>query len=313
MKCSICERQHPTILHDDNYKPGAYSSSSTPRQVSSPSTNQNLQQRVINDVSRHLQQQTTTQGPATDRSAHASTSHTMNASQMFLSQHVSSMIVPVYLSHPKENKNRLVYALLDSQSDTSFILDQTLDSFSIPSENTVLNLSTMHGSQSVSTRKVFGFRVQGFNCNNSITLPPLFSRPQIPSNYAHIPTAAFCNKFEHLKSVSSQLMPLQNVEIGLLLGYDVSFVHQPQQVVASQKDSDPYAIRTPLGWCVIGSTGRISNLASCNRISCSERTSIVFKTESTELSPKEIAWHLGTRFLRHTGTSSVLKRRQTVY
>ena len=83
-------------------------------------------------------------------------------------------------------------------------------------------------------------------------------------------------------------MPLQNVEIGLLLGYDVSIVHQPQQVVASQKDSDPYAIRTPLGWCVIGSTGRISNLASCNRISCSERTSIVYKTESTELSPKEL-------------------------
>ena len=85
-------------------------------------------------------------------------------------------------------------------------------------------------------------------------------------------------------------MPLQNVEIGLLLGYDVSFVHQPQEVISSKNNSDPYAIRTPLGWCVIGSTGRTStsNEASCNRITCSELSSIVYKTEATEASPKDL-------------------------
>ena len=229
---------------------------------------------------------------STPQQSKIATSHTMNSSQIFLSQHVSSMIVPVYLTHAHCNTSRLVYALLDSQSDTSFILDKTLDSFSIPSEHTILNLSTMHGSQSVPTRKSYGFQVKGFNCDNSITLPPLFSRPQIPSNYAHIPTAAFCDKFEHLKSVSSRLMPLQNVEIGLLLGYDVSFVHQPQEVISSKNNSDPYAIRTPLGWCVIGSTGRTStsNKASCNRITCSKLSSIVHKTEATEASPKHLSY-----------------------
>ena len=42
-------------------------------------------------------------------------------------------------------------------------------------------------------------------------------------------------------------MPLQNVEVGLLLGYDISYVHQPQEIISSANDSDPYAVRTPLG------------------------------------------------------------------
>ena len=85
-------------------------------------------------------------------------------------------------------------------------------------------------------------------------------------------------------------MPLQDVEVGLLLGYDISYVHQPQDVISSVKPSDPYAVRTPLGWCVIGSTGHTTNVNKvfCNRISCSERTSVVYKTEATEVNPKEL-------------------------
>ena len=54
--------------------------------------------------------------------------------------------------------------------------------------------------------------------------------------------------------------------------------------------SEPYAVRTPLGWCVIGSTGHTSNVNKvfCNRISCSKRTSIVYKAEVTDPNPKEL-------------------------
>ena len=300
MQCSTCDRMHPTILHDDNYRPGAYTTRSTMQSASYATTNtshsQPVQQGFINDISRHLQQQRPNNAPSTNstsrqpQQAQAATSHTMNASQVFLSQHVSSMIVPVYLKHSQSNSTRLVYALLDSQSDTSFILDNTLASFNVPSEETVLNLSTMNGSASVHCRKVNGFEVKGYRCKNSIRLPTLFSRPDIPSNYSHIPSASFCNRFEHLKTVSERLMPLQNVEIGLLLGYDVSYVHQPLNVISSKKNEDPYAIETPLGWCVIGSTGRTQahNQTVCNRIACSELSSVVYKTEATEINPKDL-------------------------
>ena len=77
-------------------------------------------------------------------------------------------------------------------------------------------------------------------------LPTLYSRPKFPNDRSHIPSANICNQFEHLKPIASKLLPLQNVEIGLLLGYNVSYVHQPQEIVSSKIESDPYAVRNLL-------------------------------------------------------------------
>ena len=147
----------------------------------------------------------------------------------------------------------------------------------------------MNACMPVICRQVEGFKIQGHDCNETVKLPTLYSRPEFPNDRSHIPTSSICDKFPHLKRIAHKLMPLQNVDVGLLLGYDVSYVHQPQDVISSLKPSDPYAVRTPLGWCVIGSTGHISNVntAFCNRISCSDRTSIVYKTEVTEVTPKD--------------------------
>ena len=180
--------------------------------------------------------------------------------------------------------------MLDSQSDASFITDRALSCFNVPATPQNIELCTMNSSMSVSCKRVTGFQVQGHGCEKSINLPALYSRPKFPSDRSHIPSAAICNKFPHLSRVANELMPLQNVEIGLLLGYDVSYVHQPQEIVASVKESDPYAVRTPLGWCVIGSTGHTSqtNSMRSNRIMCSERTHIVYRTETTELDSKQL-------------------------
>ena len=65
-------------------------------------------------------------------------------------------------------------------------------------------------------------------------------------------------------------------------------MHQQRDIIYSDYLLDPFAARTVLGWCVIGSTGHTSNFNKlfCNRVSCSERTSIVYKAEVTDLNPK---------------------------
>ena len=137
--------------------------------------------------------------------------------------------------------------MLDSQSDTSFITDQTLDAFDVKSEETVLNIATMNACMPVLCREVSGFKVQGHDCNETVNLPTLYSRNEFPNDRSHIPTSAICDQFSHLTGIANKLMPLQDVEVGLLLGYDVSYVHQPQDFISSINPSDPYAIRTPLG------------------------------------------------------------------
>ena len=57
---------------------------------------------------------------------------------------MTSMIVPVWLSHEENpHKESLVYAILDNQSDKSFILDKTAEEMNLPSIDVPLFMSTM--------------------------------------------------------------------------------------------------------------------------------------------------------------------------
>ena len=146
-----------------------------------------------------------------------------------------------------------MYALLDSQSDSSFILEKTLDSFNVSSLDVDLSVSTMTGiNQQVSSRKCSGFKVQGYNMSQIIDLPPVFSRPDIPIDRSHIPKPDSFVHQPHLKDIGSRLSYFPDIEISLLIGYSCSKASVPLQVVVGRNISQPYAFLTPLGWTIIG-------------------------------------------------------------
>ena len=92
-------------------------------------------------------------------------SNRINVTQVPVAQDISAMTVPVYLSHTScPDQKKLVYAMLDTQSDTSFITDQTLDAFNVKKEEKVVNISTMNACMPVLCREVDGFKVQGYIC-----------------------------------------------------------------------------------------------------------------------------------------------------
>ena len=168
----------------------------------------------------------------------------------------SCSVVPVWLSHASNHNHRkLVYALLDSQSDSSFILDKTLDSFNASSLNVNMSVSTMSGiNQQVASRKCSGFKVQGYNTSQIIDLPAVFSRPDIPIDRSHIPKPDSFVDQSHLKDISSRLSYFSDIDIGLLIGFNCPEASVPLEVVLGSDISKPYAVQTPLGWTIIGST-----------------------------------------------------------
>ena len=168
-----------------------------------------------------------------------------------------------------------MYALLDSQSDTSFILDKSLNSFQVESTEVELSVSTMTGlNQTVKSRKVIGFEVRGHNLTEKVQLPTLYSRSQIPHNRNHFPNATFCREFPHLDSVSSKLHSFGNIEVGLLIGFNCSKALCPLEVVQGPTSSSPFAVRTPLGWSVVGSQSSPDQKeVVSNHIVCSEEPS----------------------------------------
>ena len=142
-------------------------------------------------------------------------------------------------------------------------------------------------NQSISSRKIAGFMVTGHNLKDSVSLPILYSRPVIPHNRSHFPTREFCDKFKHLKKVSSKINLFPDIDVGLLIGFNCSKATCPLEVIVG-RSSDPYAVRTPLGWSVVGSQGTSGPQAITHRIICSEHTSIASTTTAKEIDGREV-------------------------
>ena len=165
----------------------------------------------------------------------------------------SSMILPVWISHKDHPENeRLVYAMLDTQSDTTFILDDTCDSLGLDGPSIKLLLSTMLAeNQLVGSRKIEGLVVRGYDNEIRIPLPTTFSRKIIPANHSHIPTPEVARQWPHLNHIADKLLPLADCEVGLLIGYNCSRALAPRDVIPPV-NNEPYGQRTDLGWGIVG-------------------------------------------------------------
>lgn len=217
--CEICKKKHPTCLHDFNYD--------REKQVTNP--NQSNEELTATTLS--LNAKTNEQGVST------------------------SMIVPVWVSselHP--GKEQLVYALLDTQSDTVFIDQDISNGLKAKSTPVKLKLTTMLGKDAVMTSKrVSGLKVRGYYSSELIELPPAYTKDCIPVNRAHIPSCETARQWNHLKVIVNEIPQQLECEVGLLIGYNCSKALAPKQVILGGED-EPYAVRTALGWSVVGPT-----------------------------------------------------------
>ncbi|CAC5386010.1 unnamed protein product [Mytilus coruscus] len=165
------------------------------------------------------------------------------------------MIVPVYLSHTDNQQHEiLVYALLDTQSDTTFILDNTRQTLGLSGAEVKLSLSTMHSQNSiVDSCKIDGLIVGAYDRNSDpkIPLPSTFTRNVLPANRAHIPTGDMARSWPQLEKIANRLMPVSDYEFGLLIGYNCARALTPREVIPTTDDG-PYAQRTDLGWGIVG-------------------------------------------------------------
>lgn len=125
LKCRTCGRNHPTSLHSDIRK-------------TEPSEN-SRDKKSVNSV--HESQ------PFPSHAERIRSSSVLNHDGM---TNKTSMIVPVYVSHSdRPDQERLVNALLDTQLDTTFILEDTYRELGLSRTTAKLLLSTMYAENQV--------------------------------------------------------------------------------------------------------------------------------------------------------------------
>ncbi|XP_063969517.1 uncharacterized protein LOC135157535 [Lytechinus pictus] len=148
-----------------------------------------------------------------------------------------------------------------------------------------LLLSTMtKANERVACEKVTGLKVKAYyNSEKVISLPPSYTRDIIPADRHHIPTPDTARSFKHLSRIADMIAPLQDVEIGLLIGYDCAKALAPRAVIHSPDERGPYAVQTDLGWSIVGTVNAGYVDSHNDPIGVSHRTTVRTVPEEVQL------------------------------
>ncbi|XP_056603346.1 uncharacterized protein LOC130420207 isoform X2 [Triplophysa dalaica] len=234
--CDLCGKHHPTCLHQDRGKKNQEQAV----RIKPERPNENGGHTNQQSESIEIQQATSNRVVQEKSSTH------------------TSSIVPVYVSTAMEpDKEVLVYALLDSQSDTTFILKDAAVTLGARKESVKLKVSTITSkTKVVNSQRVQGLQVRGISSDTKIKLPTTYTRDYIPANRSHIPTRTTAKSWPHLEHLADEMSPELDCEVGLLIGYNCPQALLPRDVI-SGNENQPYAQKSVLGWSIIGysSTG----------------------------------------------------------
>ena len=259
--CEKCGKFHPTLLHDERLASG-HRETQVKRPVQNGST------------------QTATSLQVTAEHATTPCSH--------------SMIVPVRIWHRQHPEHHLVtYAVLDPQSDACFLKDTVQKNLHATGEPTQLELSTMAGKTRLETTALKDLVIESLDTGTEIELPTTYTRDDILVDRHLIPRKATVESWEHLQEVASKL-PAYNAEadIGLLLGLNCGPAIKPKETVTGA-DSEPWAVRTELGWCVVGIVkGTTPPDTACYLVNMGDSTTVrhyAYRTQVREITPDQVS------------------------
>ena len=299
LTCDTCHKPHPTLLH------GA-----------KPSKRNNKQGNPRSQVQTPSPEDNNSSSPKVLAVANANVCNATSAADS-----TTSMIVPVTLHHQDQPDLKVqTYALLDDGSDSTFVMESLLRDIQVSGTEVTLRLNTMYGENRIKTQRVDGLVVQTTDNKISIHLPKTYSRVSIPARKDQIPSPKTAQRWPHLQRIKDKISPInEDLEVGLLIGCNCPQALKPKEVIPGKKQ-DPYAIRTALGWGIIGPTGPEfsaggEDMTNCNRILTreigSERCDAKFvlnaQTKET-LDPNEIKRMFELDFSEHAHSDKVLSQ-----
>ena len=213
------------------------------------------------------------------------------------------------------DKEVKVYALLDDASDTTFVTTQVQHELGIEGVETSLNLSTMLGRETLSVRRVEGLIVQRLDKRAQVELPKAYARQSIPSRRDQIPTPEIVDKWPHLNKIRDKIPPYEEyLEIALLIGCNCPKAIKTKEVIQG-KSEEPYAVRTLLGWSIVGPVAKSNTPlgdhalnSTCHRILAREiipgsrnsQLSFLFNGKTKEIiNPSAISQMFELDFIEH--------------
>lgn len=215
LKCYICEKLHPTILHVDRTQ---FSTDATPQQ-----------QARVNFTGTTIK---TTSG----------------ATSMGAGTRRLLPIVPVKVRRKGSSTSEETYAFLDSGSNTTFCTEHLKHKLNIEGRKRNIYVQTLNGKHKRESYGITNLELLPLDGSDNVELPEIYTQASLPVNLTDLITVAEKNEWPHLQDV-----PLKTIdsEVELLVGVDVSKAMEPWDVVPGESNG-PFAVKTVLGWVING-------------------------------------------------------------
>ena len=183
---------------------------------------------------------------------------------------ISMCVVPVKLRHGDSGETLVkTYALLDSCSQGTFILERLLKKFGIKGRKTSINIKTLNGEVTSKSSVINGLKVADSRNSSEdwLEFSDTYTKQYLPVGKEDVATPSKLKKWGHLESIFDEINEDDNISVGLLIGENCMKAPEPIDVIPS-KNNRPYAIKTRLGWCIVGPVNgtRSRQGIHCNRI-----------------------------------------------
>ena len=161
-------------------------------------------------------------------------------------------------------------------SQGTFISTHLVRKLKAEGVQTTITIKTLNGEESQETEAVSGLKVSKSSGQRTWTdLPVTYTKEDLPVDDEDVATPEKIRKWKYLERIAGEITQGQGISIGLLLiGGNCSKALEPLEVIPSEQGG-PYAFKTLLGWCIVGTIGETTFDATvaCNRISVQDKVS----------------------------------------
>lgn len=227
--CSHCGSfKHHSMLHDPKLRP---SGTKPPSKSSYDSTPDNC-----------TPEPTPAKVKATNASVHFESDFSGKSCGKTILVHVTS---------PGTSTNSIkMYAIVDDQSTHTFVDPQVFKMLNVKTVPRSVLLITLDKLQTVKEEEQGeGLVVRGITESKSYALPSVLSCSHIPNTTADVATPDIVRSTHGIQQYAGQFSNVDpEAKVLMLIGRDAS------ELLRSEffGNSPPFAVKTPLGWCVVG-------------------------------------------------------------
>ena len=228
--CEIsgCNRRHHTILHPSNQE-NPNQKTKDDAQIQTNGGSQRTEKRELEDG---------------------------NCNSINRGGGVRLCVVPVKVKGKDGNKVIETYAFLDSGSDVTLCDEELVRELEIDGIERNFSLTTQERQSS--SRKSFEVQlvVEALDGADTLDLQRVWTVNQLNVSQRSIATAEDLEKWPHLSDV--ELHSIENKEVRVLIGSDVPEAFWVLEERRGKR-REPYAVRSPLGWAVMGPTQTVED------------------------------------------------------